>query len=344
MASNENLRVQLTTVPTGLPNERDFQILRLPVPEPERGQFQIRHMYLALSPSARIRMSGDSDYGRGIAPGELIPGQTVGVITQSRHDNFQAGEIVVTNGGWQQYSLSSGRTAVRIDTAKISPKDALGLLGTSGLTAYAGLVTLGGLGDVGGLAGSQPPKTLVVSAASGSVGSVAGQLGKIMGCRVIGITGGQEKCRYVIDELGFDDAVDHRAVDFPAELRRTCPEGVDIFFENVGGTVRDAVWPLMRDFGRVVLCGMIAEYGNMATSQGPGWFPILSRRLTVAGFLLRDHIGREAEFLAKATDWIAQGKLRMRYDVTEGIAATPAAFMRLLSGHNFGKSLVKVSP
>jgi NADPH-dependent curcumin reductase CurA len=335
MTDSENLCVQLASVPTGVPRERDFEIVRMPVPDPAQGQFQIRHLYLALSPSARIRMSGDSDYGRGIAPGEAIPGQTVGVVTRSRHGEFKAGDIVVTNGGWQTHSLSSGRTALRVDTSKVSPKDSLGLLGTSGLTAYAGLVALGNV---------QPGKVLVVSAASGSVGSVAGQIGKIAGCRVVGITGGEAKCRYVVDELGFDAAVDHRAVDFTATLARACPEGIDIYFENVGGAVRDAVWPLMRDFGRVVLCGMIADYGDVAATAGPSWFPILSRRLTVAGFLLRDHLARENEFRTKASEWIAQGKLHMRYDITDGIAAAPAAFARLLSGQNFGKSLVRISP
>lgn len=303
------------------------------VPEPKPGQFQIRHTYIGLSPSARIRMGGDSEYGKGIALGEIVPGQTVGVVTESRNDAFQEGDVVVTNGGWQEYSLSSGNTALRIDPAKVSPRDALGLLGTSGLTAYVGLTCFG-----------QPSenKTLVVSAASGSVGSMVGQIGLIMGCHVVGITGGADKCRYVTDVLGFHLAVDHRGHDFPAALAAACPLGIDIYFENVAGAVLDATWPLMADFGRVVLCGMIAEYNQSDRSRGPNWFPILSKRLVVSGFLLRDHLDRTEEFRTLAAKWIAEGKLKMRYDISEGIAETPSAFARLLRGGNFGKSLVRV--
>jgi NADPH-dependent curcumin reductase CurA len=160
---------------------------------------------------------------------------------------------------------------------------------------------------------------------------------------VVGVTGGADKRRYLVDELGFDAAVDHRAAGFAAALRGACPKGVDIYFENVGGAVLAAAWPLMADFGRVVLCGMIAQYNDAEASSGPGWLPILARRLTISGFLLRDHFQRMEEFRAAATDWIAQGKLRMRYDVTNGIEAAPAAFARMLEGRNFGKSIVKVA-
>jgi NADPH-dependent curcumin reductase CurA len=278
-------------------------------------------------------MSGDSDYGTGMPLGEVVTGQTVGIVTRSRHDEFREGEFVITNGGWQEYSLSSGRTAVRIDPAKISPRDALGLLGTSGMTAYVGLTGLG-----------QPREgeVLVVSAASGSVGSVVGQIGKIKGCRVVGITGGTEKCSYLTDELKFDRAVDHRSAGFAVALREACPDGVDIYFENVGGAVRDTAWPLMNDFGRVVLCGMISEYNSISNSGGPSWFPILTKRLTLSGFLLRDHLDRTEEFRTAAVEWIAQGRLKMHYDVALGLGEAPAAFVRMLQGINFGKSIVKV--
>lgn len=333
MALIENRQIVLASRPVDLPNDLNLILRHAVMPEPEPGQFQIRHIYIGLSPSARIRMAGDSDYGKGMPLGEVVTGQTIGVVTKSRNDEFREGDFVVTNGGWQEYSLSSGRTAVRIDPAKISPQDALGLLGTSGMTAYVGLTGFG-----------QPSesKTLLVSAASGSVGSVVGQIGRIMGCRVVGITGGADKCRYLTDELGFDQAVDHRGANFASALASACPDGVDIYFENVGGAVRDAVWPLMAEFGRVVLCGMVAEYGRINDSRGPSWFPILTKRLTVSGFLLRDHLGRADEFRAAATEWIAQGRLKMRYDVAEGIAEVPAAFSRLLQGKNFGKAIVKV--
>jgi NADPH-dependent curcumin reductase CurA len=333
MASADNRQIVLATRPVGLPDATNLQLRHTAIPEPRPGQFQIKHLYIGLSPSARLRMSGDSDYGKGLVPGEVVIGQTVGTVTQSRNPDFREGEFVVTNGGWQEYSLSSGKTAVRLDPKKLPPMDALGLLGTSGLTAYVGLMQFASPG---------PGKTLVVSAASGSVGSVVGQIGKIRGCRVIGITGGADKGRYLTEELGFDGAVDHRSANFEAALRKACPDRIDIYFENVGGAVFKGVWPLMADFGRVVLCGMIAQYNESQDDGGPSWFPILSRRLTVSGFLLRDHLDRNEEFRTAATDWIAQGKLKMRYDVSNGIEQAPAAFIRMLEGKNFGKSIVKV--
>ena len=329
-----NRQIILASRPTASPDSGSLQVREMPVPEPRPGQMQIRHLYLGLSPSTRIRMGGDSDYGTGIQLGEVVPGQTVGTVTKSLNPAFSEGEVLVTNGGWQEYSLSSGRSAVRIDPSVLTPQDALGLLGTSGLTAYVGL-TQYGRPDIG--------KTLVVSAASGSVGSVAGQIGRILGCRVVGITGGADKCAYLTGELGFDAAVDHRSPDFPGTLAAACSGGIDIYFENVGGAVQAAVWPLMADFGRVIVCGMIADYDRMEASRGPSWFPILTKRLTIAGFLLRDHLELESEFRAAASGWIAAGRLKMRYDVSEGLERAPGAFARLLQGGNFGKSLVKLS-
>ena len=332
--SGENRQIVLASRPAASPSEAQLQLRRAPIPAPGLGQILIRHLYIGLSPSTRLRMSGDSDYGKGLALGDVVIGQTVGVVAHSRNPEFREGEFVVTNGGWQEYSLSSGRSAVRLDPGKLSPLDALGLLGTSGLTAYVGLMVFGM---------PREGQTVLVSAASGSVGSVVGQIAKIKGCRVVGITGGDDKRRYLVDELGFDAAVDHRAANFSAALREACPNGVDIYFENVGGAVLQAAWPLMAEFGRIVLCGMIAQYNDAEASSGPGWMPILARRLTIGGFLLRDHFERMEEFRAAATDWIAQGKLRIRYDVTNGIEAAPAAFVRMLEGRNFGKSIVKVA-
>jgi NADPH-dependent curcumin reductase CurA len=333
MTTLENRQIILARRPVDEPTGDDLPLRSSPAPEPGPGQFQVRHLYIGLSPSARIRMGGDSDYGAGIALGEMVPGQTVGVISKSLNPAFREGEFVVTNGGWQEYSLSSGKSALRIDPAKTSPRDALGLLGTSGLTAFVGLTTYG-LPAAG--------KTLVVSAASGSVGSVVGQFGLILGCRVVGISGGPDKCRYLKEELGFDAVVDHRGGDLPAAIAAACPKGIDIYFENVGGAVLDAVWPSMAEFGRVIVCGMISQYDRTDRSRGPNWFPILNKRLTVSGFLLRDHLARTDEYRGLATGWIAQGRLKMRYDIAEGIEEAPAAFARLLRGGNFGKALVKV--
>ncbi|MDP3139310.1 MAG: NADP-dependent oxidoreductase [Burkholderiaceae bacterium] len=330
-----NRRIVLARRPADGQDVSHLMLEQSVIQSPGKGQFQIRHLYLALSPSARIRMSGDSDYGEGIRLGDVVPGQSIGIVAKSLHPDFHAGDIVATNGGWQEYSLSGGTAAQKIDANKVSLQDALGLLGTSGLTAFVGLT---------GYGHPAPGKTLVVSAASGSVGSVVGQIGRILGCRVVGITGGADKCRYVTQELGFDAAVDHRLDGWPDALAEACPDGIDIYFENVGGAVLDAVLPRMAEFGRVVLCGMISQYGLSGELRGPSWFPLLTKRLTVSGFLLRDHYARTQEYLSLASDWIADGKLKMRYDVADGLEQVPAAFARLLKGQNFGKTLVKLGP
>lgn len=329
-----NRQILFHAIPQGMPRDEDFALVETPVPRPAEGQFLVRHLYIGLSPSARLRMAGDSSYATGMPLGKPVQGQTVGVVEISRHPDFAVGDHVVVNGGWQDYSLSSGRTAIRVDPLLAPASTALGLLGTSGMTAFVGLLAIG-----------QPKvgETVVVSAASGSVGSVVGQIARIQGCRVVGIAGGSEKCAYVTDELGFDACVDHTLPDLSRRLAEVCPKGVDVSFENVGGAVRDAVWPLMNDFGRVVLCGLIAEYQDQGGLAGPNWFPILTRRLIVRGFLLRDHLDRREDFMRAMAQWHREGAVRYREDVTVGLANAPAAFRRLLQGQNFGKAVVQVS-
>lgn len=329
-----NRQIWLSAVPNGMPRPGDFALAAAPIPEPEEGQFLVRHLFIGLSPSARLRMAGDSGYAAGMPLGKPVQGQAVGVVQSSRHPAYAVGDHVLVNGGWQEYSISSGRSAVRVDPAQAPVSAALGLLGTSGMTGFVGLLDIGK---------PEPGETVVVSAASGSVGSVVGQIARINGCRVVGIAGGPEKCAYVTGELGFDACVDHTAPDLPARLAAACPTGIDISFENVGGEVRDAIWPLLNDFGRVVLCGMIAEYQDAGHRQGPNWFPILTRRLTIRGFLLRDHAERREAFMHAVSDWYRQGLLRYREDVTVGLENAPVAFIRLLQGRNFGKAVVKLS-
>jgi NADPH-dependent curcumin reductase CurA len=329
-----NRQILFHAIPQGMPREEDFALVEVPVPRPVEGQFLVRHLYIGLSPSARLRMAGDSSYSTGMPLGKPVQGQTVGVVEISLHPDFAVGDHVVVNGGWQDYSLSSGRTAIRIDPLLAPVSTALGLLGTSGMTAFVGLLDIGK---------PEAGETVVVSAASGSVGSVVGQIARTQGCRVVGIAGGSEKCAYVTDELGFDACVDHKLPDVSRRLAEVCPKGVDVSFENVGGAVRDAVWPLMNDFGRVVLCGLIAEYQDQGGLAGPNWFPILTRRLIVRGFLLRDHLDRRDDFMRAMAQWHREGAVRYREDVTVGLANAPAAFRRLLQGQNFGKAVVQVS-
>lgn len=329
-----NRQILFASVPQGLPSANNFRLTQSPAPEPGEGQIRVRHLYLALSPSARIRMGGDSDYGAGMPVGKPVQGQALGIVDLTRNPDFTIGEYLVVNGGWQDFSITRGGGAQRIDPALGPPLSALGMLGTSGMTAYVGLLDYG-MPNTG--------ETLVVSAASGSVGSLVGQIAKIKGCKVVGITGGSAKCAYLTETLGFDASVDHRAADFADRLAAACPDGVDISFENVGGVVRDAVWPLLNDRARIVLCGMIAQYQDGLKSSGPDWFPILTRRLSIRGFLLRDHQHRRTAFLKEMVDWYRQGMIHYREDIADGLEQAPAAFMRLLRGENFGKALVRLA-
>ncbi|MES2903658.1 MAG: NADP-dependent oxidoreductase [Pseudomonadota bacterium] len=329
-----NRQILFAATPAGLPTAETFALVESPMPEPAPGQILVRHLFLNLSPSARLRMAGDSDYGPGMPIGRPVQGQVIGVVESSRNPAFTVGERLIVNGGWQEYSVTSGHGAERVDPAIPTPSLALGLLGTSGMTAYVGLLDIGM---------PKPGETVVVSAASGSVGSIAGQIAKTVGCRVVGISGGEAKCSYVVETLGFDACIDHRAAGFAERLAAACPDGVDVSFENVGGEVRDAVWPLLNDFGRVALCGLIASYSDQGGAPGPEWFRILMRRLTVRGFLLRDHAHRREQFLADMQEWHRCGLVQYREDIAEGLEHAPAAFSRLLQGENFGKALVRLA-
>ena len=221
-----------------------------------------------------------------------------------------------------------------LDPAAAPITTALGVLGMPGMTAYAGLLEIGR---------PKPGETVAVAAASGAVGSVVGQIAKIKGCRAVGIAGGPDKCRYVVQELGFDACVDHRAPDFAHQLETACPAGIDVYFENVGGAVQQAVWPLLNDFARVPVCGLIAQYSAAAPTPGPDMFSVLRKRLTLRGFIVSDFAAKQADFLREASEWVRSGRLKYREDVVEGLENAPAAFLGLLQGKNFGKLLVKVA-
>jgi NADPH-dependent curcumin reductase CurA len=328
-----NRQICLASRPSGMPVPDDFSLVATPLQMPGPGQFLVRHHYIGLSPSVRLRMQGDTSYGAGMVLGSPVQGQSVGEICLSNHPGFTVGDYVVVNGGWQEFSISSGKTALRVDPLQAPMSAALGVLGTSGMTGFVGLLDIGR---------PQKGETLVVTAASGSVGSVVGQIARIKGCHVVGIAGGAEKCDYVTGELGFDACLDHTLPELSDRLAAACPDGIDILFENVGGTVRDAAWPLLNDFGRVVLCGLIAEYQDAGQGAGPNWFPILTRRLTVRGFLLRDHADRREKFTRAVSQWYREGRIKYREDITVGLEKTPEAFIRLLQGRNFGKSIVRV--
>ncbi len=326
-------QIVLAARPQGLPRPSDFRLQEAAVPTPAEGEVLVRHSHLGLAPAARPRMDDVASYVAPMALGDVVFGQALGTVVASRTDSFRVGELVMAMaGGWQEYSVAPAALLTRVDLDTAPATAWLGMLGTSGMTAYVGLLDIG-----------QPRagETVVVSAASGAVGSAAGQIARIHGCRVVGIAGGPQKCKYVVEQLGFDACVDHRAPDLAQALRGACPTGVDIYFDNVGGTVRDAVWPLMRQNGRVVLCGLIAEY-NSPPQPGPGWFPLLTQRLRVQGFILSDHLDRKPEFLRDATAWVREGQLRAQECVYDGLEQTVTAFIAMLQGSHLGKTLVRL--
>ena len=334
MSANVNRQIVLKSRPEGPPGLDNFELVATPVPEPGEGEVLMRTRWLSLDPYMRGRMSAAKSYARPVEVGQPMVGGTVSEIVASRHPKFAVGDVVSSYAGWQDFARSDGSGLVRLDPAAAPVSTALGVLGMPGMTAYAGLLEIG-----------QPKagETVAVAAASGAVGSVVGQIAKIKGCRAVGIAGGADKCRYVVDDLGFDACVDHRAGDFPARLAAACPAGIDVYFENVGGAVLEAVWPLLNDFARIPVCGLIAQYNATAAMPGPEWFSVLRKRLTVRGFIVSDFAGKHADFIRDAGGWLKGGQLRYREDVVEGLENAPGAFLGLLQGRNFGKLLVKVS-
>jgi len=319
--------------PVGLPQPSDFRLVEHALPPLREGEVLIRHTHLGLAPAARLRMGESRSYREPMALGDVVYGQGCGIVLESRRPGFAAGdEVVSMSGGWQEHSVSNGAGLNRIDTAVAPPTVWLGALGTSGLTAWLGLLNIGR---------AKAGETVVVSAASGGVGSMVGQIARIKGCRVVGIAGGEAKVRHAVDDLGFDACVDYRAADFVQALEKACPQGCDIYFENVGAAVRDAVWPLMNVRGRIVVCGLIAEY-NDAQQPGPGWFPILAKRLELRGFIMSDHLEHRPEFVREMGGWYQEGRIHVREDVSDGIEQTVPAFIGMLQGRNFGKTIVRL--
>jgi NADPH-dependent curcumin reductase CurA len=333
-------RVLLAARPVGEPKESDFRIEEMPVPAAGAGQMLLRTLWLSLDPYMRGRMSDAPSYAAPVAIGQVMEGRTVSEVVASNLDGFTKGDIVFSPSGWQTHAVSDGKLVRKIDPALAPVSTALGVLGMPGMTAYTGLSEIGR---------PQAGETVVVSAASGAVGSLVGQIAKIKGARAVGIAGGPEKCRYVVEELGFDACVDHRGADLPARLKAACSKGIDVYFENVGGAVFEAVFPLLNNFARVPVCGQIATYnatempaGELRTSALTR--AILTKRLTLRGFIVYDFAAREADFLRDVSAWLREGRIKHREDVVDGIEKAPRAFIGLLRGENFGKMLVRVAP
>jgi NADPH-dependent curcumin reductase CurA len=279
-------------------------------------------------------MNATKSYAAPVAIGQPMVGGTVGEIIRSRNPDYSVGDIVLGFGGWQDYALSGGAGLRKLDPKLAPVSTALGVLGMPGMTAYCGLLEIGQ---------PKPGETVVVAAASGAVGSVVGQIAKIKGCRAVGIAGGADKCRFVTGELGLDACIDHRAAGFADQLQAACPRGIDVYFENVGGAVQQTVWPLLNDFARVPVCGLIAQYNSTTPMPGPDMFSILRKRLLLRGFIVFDFAAKEADFLRDMGEWIRAGRIKYREHVVEGLENAPASFLGVLQGKNFGKMLVRVA-
>ncbi|PPB80735.1 hypothetical protein LV82_01467 [Albidovulum inexpectatum] len=338
--SDRNRRYVLAERPVGEPTDQTLRLEVTEIPRPGPGQMLLRNEYLSLDPYMRGRMSDAPSYAPPVGIGEVMVGGTVSQVVESNLDGFAPGDWVVAFGGWQDYALSDGRGVVNLGRSPKNPSWYLGVLGMPGLTAWAGLTQIG-----------QPRagETLVVAAASGPVGATVGQIGKILGLRVVGIAGGPEKCAHVVDTLGFDACIDHRAPDLAEALKRAVPDGIDIYFENVGGRVFDAVLPLLNTRARVPVCGLIAQYNATGLPEGPDRLPllmghILRKRMTFRGFIVFDDFGHlYPEFARQMTEWVEQGRIRYREEVIEGLEQAPRAFIGLLRGESFGKRVVRLT-
>jgi NADPH-dependent curcumin reductase CurA len=299
----------------------------------------LKTKYLSLDPYMRGRMSDAKSYVPPFPVGEPLGGGTVSEVVASNNPGYAPGDIVLGFGGWQEYSVSNGKELRKLDPGAGPVSTALGVLGMPGMTAYTGLLNIGR---------PKEGQTLAVAAAAGPVGSAVGQIAKIKGCRVVGIAGGKEKTAYLTRELGFDAAVDHRAPSLEEDLRAACPNGIDIYFENVGGAVWDAVFPILNNFARVPVCGLVANYNAAALPEGPDrsallMRAVLTKRLRIQGFIVFDYAQQTDEFLRDMGGWIREGKVKYKEDIVAGLENAPNAFIGLLRGANFGKLLVKVS-
>ncbi|OWJ77240.1 NADP-dependent oxidoreductase [Haematobacter genomosp. 1] len=340
MSDTLNHSLVLASRPDGSPTPANFRMEETPIPLPREGEVLLRVRYLSLDPYMRGRMSAARSYAAPVEVGAVMEGGTVAEVVVSRNPDYREGDMVLSHSGWQEYALSDGADLRKLDPDEAPVTTSLGVLGMPGFTAYSGLLTIGQ---------PKPGETVVVAAASGAVGSVVGQIARIKGARAVGIAGGADKCAFVREELGFDAAIDHRAPDFAERLAEACPNGVDVYFENVGGKVWDGVFPLLNTFARIPVCGLIAQYNAVGVPEGPDRLPglmrqVLSKSLLIRGFIQREFVDQRPAFYLDMAGWIREGRIRYREDIVEGgLAAVPEAFIGLLEGRNFGKLVVKIS-
>jgi leukotriene B4 12-hydroxydehydrogenase/15-oxo-prostaglandin 13-reductase len=330
----KNRRVLLASRPSGWVSESNFRIEEVPLPSPRDGEVLVKNLWLSLDPYMRGRMNEGKSYAAKQELGEVMIGGTVGEVVESKHPKFAKGDQVSGMLGWQQYGLSDGKGLNKVDASRVPLSAYLGVLGMPGVTAWVGLLDI-----------CQPKagETVVVSAASGAVGSVVGQIAKIKGCRAVGIAGGKRKCDYVVKELGFDACVDYKAGALNDDLKAALPDGIDCYFENVGGEILDAALRRMNAFSRIAVCGLISQYNATEPYGVKTVQSILTNRIKVQGFIVSDRMELWPKALADLAGWVAAGKIKYRETVTEGLENAPRAFIDLLKGENFGKQLVRIS-
>ena len=336
MTANQNRQIVMKQRPEGTPSESDFDIVTAPMPDPGDGEVLVRGLYLSLDPYMRRRMVDVPSYAPPIGIGEMMVGGVVSEVVRSNAPELAPGDIVEGMLGWQEYAAAKPKALRKVDPTIAPISTALGVLGMPGMTAYFGMMDI---------CRPKSGETLVVSAASGAVGAVVGQIGKIHGCRVVGIAGADAKLDYVTRELGFDAGINYKtAGDLDAALAAACSDGVDVYFDNVGGVINDAVMRHINLNARIAICGQIALYNEKPPVLGPRnlWL-VLAKRARVQGFLVFDYAKRYPEAATRLAAWIAAGQLKYREDILDGIEAAPRAFIRMLRGENFGKQLVKLA-
>lgn len=339
MKTGINRQLRLASRPVGDIKESDFEYREESIPSPKEGEVLVRSIYLSLDPTNRIWMSDMEQYMPPVEIGEVMRGVIIGVVEESKNQNFKHGDLVSGLLGWQDYVIAegdSGFSLTRLPDPLPCPLTAfMGPLGLTGCTAYFGLLDIGQI-KVG--------ETVVVSAAAGAVGSIVGQIAKIKGCRVVGITGSNEKCRWLVEELGFDAAINYKTVDLESAIAQACPDGIDVYFDNVGGSILDAVLTKINLYARIPLCGLISTYNATEPVPGPyNYSKILMNRVRVQGFIILDYIPRWSEAISDLGQWLNQGKIKYALEVIEGLENAPKAILKLFDGNKKGKLIVKVS-